>query len=154
MQLRRIGLGVAVMALLGAVLLLPSGVQAAPSKSAELTPEQTAALTRIGNSTQGIARTHLDKLKLECKACHGNRVTPTDNETTENAACVACHGDYDKLGPQTAAKLKNKFINVHASHLGPEIACTVCHSAHSESKAYCVNCHTNFVMPMPGNSKK
>lgn len=154
MQFQRSGFIAALISLVGAALLFTSGAQATAPKPAALTPEQTAAITRVAGSTQGIARSHIDKLKLECKACHGERVTPTDNETTENAACVACHGSYDKLGPQTAAKLKNKYINVHASHLGPEIACTVCHSAHSESKAYCVNCHTNFVMPMPGNSKK
>lgn len=153
MQVQRSGFAAALISLVGAVVLA-AGAQAAAPKAAAPTPEQAAAVTRVAGSTQGIALSHIGKLKLECKACHGERMTPTDNETTENAACVACHGSYDKLGPQTAAKLKNKNINAHASHLGPEIACTVCHAAHSESKAYCVNCHTNFVMPMPGNTKK
>jgi fumarate reductase flavoprotein subunit len=62
---------------------------------------------------------------------------------------VDCHGGFEKVAAQTRSKLRNPNVNPHASHMGPEIACTVCHQGHTESRAYCVNCHTNFVMPMP-----
>jgi len=55
------------------------------------------------------------------------------------------------MAAESAKKLANKALNAHGSHLGPEIACTSCHQGHQESKAYCLNCHTNFAMPMPGN---
>ena len=98
---------------------------------------------------KGLAATHGSKQDLSCGACHRSQLFPDDNETVVNAQCVACHGNYERLAAVTKAKLKNPEINPHGSHLGPEIACTVCHRGHQESKAYCVNCHTNFDMPTP-----
>jgi hypothetical protein len=43
--------------------------------------------------------------------------------------------------------------NPHKSHLG-EIACTVCHRAHAESKVYCLGCHQKFEMKITGGEKK
>ncbi|HTR57563.1 MAG TPA: cytochrome c3 family protein [Casimicrobiaceae bacterium] len=97
-----------------------------------------------------LAATHGNKQNLSCGACHQSQPIPDDNETVVNKQCVACHGNYDKLASLTRAKLKNPEINPHSSHLGPEIACTVCHQGHRESKPYCLNCHTNFEMPIPG----
>lgn len=96
-----------------------------------------------------LASLHGNKKQLSCGACHGTQLIPDDNETVLNASCVDCHGDYQKMAAKSRPKLRNAEINPHASHLGAEIACTVCHQGHSESKAYCSNCHTNFVMPMP-----
>ena len=136
------------LALAAALLPADSALAAPPAAQAS----RPAAEQKAPAATQlGLAALHRDQFGLECKTCHGGKAAPDDNETVENQACVSCHGDYDKLGPATRAKLKNKDINPHASHLGPEIACTVCHQGHQESKAYCSNCHTNFVMPMPGN---
>lgn len=134
---------------LAAALVPAAG--AAPS-APPTDPARQAALQRVKSATQGVAASHM-KMNLECSSCHGPKIVLTDNLVTENAACVQCHGGYDKLGPATAAKAKNKDINAHASHLGPEIACTTCHSAHAASTSYCVNCHTNFDMPMPGNKR-
>lgn len=140
-------------ALACAAALLPATLQAAPAaKAAPLSAEQAAKLTAAAHAPLGVAAFHRDKLGLDCQACHGKKIAPNDNETVENQACVSCHGDYAKLAEASRAKAKNKDINPHASHLGPEIACTVCHQGHQESKAYCTNCHTNFVMPMPGNT--
>ena len=64
--------------------------------------------------------------------------------------CLAatCHGGME----QVAARHKGAaWLNPHASHLG-NIACGSCHFAHEESKAYCLNCHTNFNMPMRGRA--
>lgn len=101
-----------------------------------------------------LASAHGNKKQLSCGACHGTQLIPDDNETVINQSCVDCHGGYDKMAATTRPKLRNAEINPHASHLGAEIACTVCHQGHSESKAYCSNCHTNFVMPMPDGLAK
>jgi hypothetical protein len=101
-----------------------------------------------------LAATHGSKANLSCGACHQQQLIPDDNETVLNKQCIACHGGYDKLAASTKTKLKNPNINPHGSHLGPEIACTVCHQGHQESKPYCLHCHTNFVMPIPGGAAK
>lgn len=125
--------------------------KATVSKAAPLTPEQRALHERIDQAQQGVAGLHRSSGGLKCEKCHGARTAPDDNQTVENRECVACHEDYAALAAETAKKLSNKAINPHGSHLGPEIACTSCHQGHQESKAYCLNCHTNFLMPMPGN---
>lgn len=105
------------------------------------------------SNSSWLAATHGNK-NISCGACHQKQLIPNDNETVLNKQCVICHGGYTKLASVTKAKLKNPNINPHASHLGPEIACTVCHQGHQESKAYCLNCHTNFNMPIPGGADK
>ena len=92
-----------------------------------------------------LANIHAQK-NLSCSTCHGNDLIPDANATTINAQCVNCHGGLEKV----AATFKGpSWLNTHASHLG-NIPCTSCHMAHQESKAYCLNCHTNFNMPIPG----
>jgi hypothetical protein len=91
-------------------------------------------------------------MDLSCGACHVKELIPDDNETVVNRQCVACHGGYDTLAPLTRAKLVSPAINPHGSHLGPEIACTVCHQGHRPSVPYCLGCHTNFAMPIPGGA--
>lgn len=92
-----------------------------------------------------LANLHLQK-QLSCGNCHGTDFIPDANATAINAQCATCHGGLDQLakGHKGAA-----WLNPHASHLG-NIACSSCHAAHQESKPYCLNCHTNFKMPMPG----
>lgn len=99
--------------------------------------------------SKGIAVAHGKKQNLSCGACHGKQLIPDDNETVVNKQCVSCHGGYDKMAAASKAKLANAEINPHGSHLGPQIACTVCHQGHVELKPYCLNCHTNFKMPIP-----
>lgn len=115
------------------------------------TPEMRAMHERIDKAPEGVAGLHRGSKGLPCQKCHGANAAPDDNQTVENRECVACHEGYTVLAELTAKKLSNKAINPHGSHLGPEIACTSCHQGHQESKAYCLNCHTNFSMPMPGN---
>ena len=134
---------------------LPKAVKAVKAvkvaQVAALTPEARAVLERIDKAPQGIAGLHRGTKGLACQKCHGDEVAPDDNQTVENRECVACHEDYPAMAELSAKKLTNKAINAHGSHLGPEIACTSCHQGHQESKAYCLHCHTNFSMPMPGN---
>jgi nitrate/TMAO reductase-like tetraheme cytochrome c subunit len=92
-----------------------------------------------------LANIHLQK-NLSCTTCHGNDLIPDANATAINAQCAACHGGMEQValnhkGPPN--------MNPHAAHLG-NIPCSSCHMGHQESKAYCLNCHTNFNMPMPG----
>jgi cytochrome c-type protein NapC len=92
-----------------------------------------------------LANIHAQK-NLTCSTCHGNDLIPDANATAINAQCTNCHGGMEKI----AVTFKGpSYLNPHASHLG-NIACTSCHMAHQESKAYCLNCHTNFDMPIPG----
>ena len=124
-------------------------VKAAPV--AATTPEARAMRERIEKAPQGVAGLHRGSKGMQCEKCHGNTVAPDDNQTVENRECVTCHEGYPPMAELSAKKLTNKAINAHGSHLGPEINCTTCHQGHQESKAYCLNCHTNFSMPMPGN---
>lgn len=83
---------------------------------------------------------------LVCAACHRDEVIPDANSSIPNAQCVSCHGGLDKV----AATFKGpSYMNPHASHLGV-VSCTACHSGHETSRPYCLNCHSNFVMPIPG----
>ena len=80
-----------------------------------------------------------------CIACHGtNDVKATqvpDDEYAINQACQGCHGRYDSLPKKQSA------IDPHHAHLG-DINCTVCHSAHTQPKLICNDCHS-FDMKMP-----
>jgi nitrate/TMAO reductase-like tetraheme cytochrome c subunit len=108
-------------------------------------------LSRIMEATDDWARLpHLAnihaQMSLSCSSCHGNDLIPDANALAINSQCVACHGTLEKV----ALTYKGpSYLNPHASHLG-NIPCTSCHFGHQESKAYCLNCHTNFNVPIPG----
>lgn len=86
-----------------------------------------------------------------CAGCHGKDI-PKSDDTVENQRCLACHGSMEKLAKKTEPK-DFPDRNPHKSHLG-EIACTVCHKGHAESKVYCIDCHKKFEMKIPGGEKK
>jgi nitrate/TMAO reductase-like tetraheme cytochrome c subunit len=112
--------------------------------------DEIAAIKRAMNDSvhsSHLANYHLQK-GMTCSTCHGNDLIPDANATAINAQCATCHGGME----QVAARHKGpSYLNPHASHLG-NIACGSCHFAHEESKAYCLNCHTNFNMPMRGRA--
>ncbi len=87
------------------------------------------------------------KAWIACAKCHGKEL-PMPDATVENNQCLDCHGPMDQLAKKTEPK-DFKDRNPHKSHLG-EIACTVCHKAHSESKVYCLGCHQKFKMKIQG----
>ena len=91
------------------------------------------------------------KAMIDCAGCHG-KDAPLLDTTVENSRCLACHGPQDQLAARSTPK-DFPQRNPHDSHLG-EIACTVCHHAHAESKAYCLDCHRNFAMEIPGAGSK
>lgn len=88
---------------------------------------------------------------IVCSQCHGKGL-PKPDETVENSKCLACHGPMDALALKTEPK-DFKGRNPHRSHLG-DIACTICHKGHMEPKVFCLDCHRNFVMKIPGAAKK
>lgn len=85
---------------------------------------------------------HVSK-DVTCAGCHG-KTLPKSGDTVENQKCLECHGPMTELVTKTAPK-DFPDRNPHESHLG-EIACTVCHSGHAESKVYCLECHPKFNM--------
>jgi len=91
------------------------------------------------------------KAMIDCAGCHGKEA-PLLDTTVENSRCLACHGPQDQLAARSTPKDFPKR-NPHDSHLG-DIACTVSHHAHAESKAYCLDCHRNFAMKIPGAGAK
>lgn len=100
------------------------------------------------NKGKFIAASHAGN-DISCSSCHDDDMfeigTEIDNET-----CFSCHESYEALAEQT----KNIVVpeqNPHKSHLG-EMDCTVCHHVHSRSRSYCLQCHSNFDMPIPGES--
>ena len=62
---------------------------------------------------------------------------------------VSRHG---RAGGGEGEEQANPHIDPHKSHLG-EIACTACHQGHQASKVYCLGCHTNFAMTIPGGDR-
>jgi hypothetical protein len=149
-------------ALIGGALFAAPGTPATPTAATKAaakpapakpaTPVMSALRERIEKTTLGVAGLHrTPKGALKCEKCHSDTVAPDDNQTVENRECVSCHEGYPAVAALSAKKLSNAALNAHASHLGPEVACTACHQGHQESKAYCEHCHTNFSMPMPGN---
>ncbi len=89
---------------------------------------------------------HAEK-NIDCMGCHGKSL-PGEGATVENDRCLLCHGPLDKLQAGSAPK-EFPDRNPHKSHLG-DIACTVCHHAHSASSVYCLGCHGAFKMKIPG----
>ena len=90
------------------------------------------------------------KANVDCGGCHGKEA-PVLDSTVENSRCLACHGPLEKLAAKSAPKEFTKR-NPHQSHLG-DVACTVCHHAHAASKSYCLDCHNNFKMTIPGTGQ-
>ena len=87
--------------------------------------------------------------KVTCIHCHGKEF-PKADVTVENATCLNCHGPMDNLAKKTEPK-DFKDRNPHKSHLG-EVACTICHKGHAESKVYCLGCHQKFNMKIQGGA--
>ena len=89
------------------------------------------------------------KAGMGCAQCHG-KTLPKADDTVDNNRCLACHGPMDQLAKKSEPK-DFKDRNPHKSHLG-DIACTVCHKAHAESKVFCLDCHKKFDMKIKGSA--
>lgn len=73
---------------------------------------------------------------LGCADCHK---TEKPTAAAEVAACLECHGGYDKMAERTKAMHNNP----HDSHLG-RMACLRCHKVHAPSEHLCLECHSDF----------
>lgn len=107
---------------------------------------QAAADGKAAGGDASLAELHeAQEEKVGCLECHGvaENVVVDDSEKVVNIKCIECHGALSEM----SAKSKG-HIKPHGSHLG-EINCTVCHSGHEQSKAYCNGCHS-FNLPMAG----
>jgi hypothetical protein len=114
--------------------------------------EDYALLKKTVNAWAGSS--YLDDLhgrkNVTCSGCHGGQL-PREDDTVENSRCLSCHGGAEKL----AEKTKNSDDprqNPHKSHLGG-VNCTVCHKSHGKSLVYCLGCHTQFKMKIPGGDE-
>jgi len=88
------------------------------------------------------------KANIICSSCHDKKL-PETGDAVENDRCLACHGPLDALQKRSEPK-DFPDRNPHKSHLGDDIACTVCHHSHKPSTVYCLGCHGNFKMKIPG----
>ncbi len=88
------------------------------------------------------------KADIMCSGCHENKLA-TKGDAVENERCLSCHGPLEALQKRSEPK-DFPDRNPHKSHLG-DIACTVCHHAHKPSTVYCLGCHGNFKMKIPGS---
>ena len=118
-----------------------------------LTKEEMDLIQRIFESWSRSAfldALHADR-DISCTSCHGDKL-PTSSKTVGSDRCLACHGSYADLASQTT---RDQFPNrnPHKSHLG-EIDCSVCHQVHGTSKVYCLRCHRNWAMKIPGGSAR
>ena len=90
---------------------------------------------------QFLADRHQTK-DMTCGSCHQESPPQT---AVPMAACLKCHGPYEKL----ADKTKNvKPNNPHASHNG-DVACESCHHGHKTPENYCAQCHPTFEFKVP-----
>jgi len=96
--------------------------------------------------SKNIDATH-GKVDILCSACHDKKL-PVTGDTVENDRCLTCHGPLEALQKRSEPK-DFPDRNPHKSHLG-DIACTVCHHSHKASTVYCLGCHGNFKMKIPG----
>lgn len=96
--------------------------------------------------SKNIDATH-GRANILCSACHDKEL-PTRGDTVEDNRCLNCHGPLEALQKKTEP-MDFPDRNPHKSHLG-DIACTVCHHAHKPSTIYCLGCHGNFRMKIPG----
>jgi nitrate/TMAO reductase-like tetraheme cytochrome c subunit len=114
--------------------------------------DEIAAIKRATEDTvhsRHLANIHIQK-GLSCQTCHGDDLIPDANASAVNAQCGTCHGGLEQVAQTHKGP---PWLNPHASHLG-NIPCSSCHMGHQESKAYCLNCHKNFNMPIPGGAAK
>jgi len=94
-----------------------------------------------------LAASHANS-NVSCNDCHEEDMFEIGTEI-ENEKCFSCHESYAALAEQTI-NIVVEEQNPHKSHLG-EMDCTVCHHVHSPSRSYCLQCHSNFDMPIPGS---
>lgn len=126
-----------------------------PIKAEEAATENPFDATLVeafskGENADYLAGSHL-KQGFTCTDCHGETAVLTDNMKEVNTTCENCHGGLHAMAELSKENYPDKEINAHESHL-TSISCTTCHSAHTQSFPYCLNCHTFSDMQIPFQS--
>ena len=101
------------------------------------TADTESALTAFKSfyQTGTLANSHKNA-GLSCDACH--KAYDYDEADSMSSKCVNCHGSYEELAKITEDTEYD--ANPHKSHY-PTLACTKCHSAHSQFQDFCSKCH-------------
>ena len=86
---------------------------------------------------------------VDCAGCHGKKTASTLVPRRRNRPLPGFHGPLERLADKSAPK-DFPERNPHRSHLGDEIPCALCHHAHAAATVYCLDCHRNFNMTIPG----
>ena len=146
-------LGVIIVAVIVVIALIPKKEKAVETASTESVPQVAQQETVAPSTSDSVFSPDMEKSYAEgekaaylsgihmkagtadsCNSCHTSNIID-DSERDINAKCVECHQTLDEV-----AKLTEGEINPHSSHLGT-MNCTTCHTGHTPSKAYCLNCH-------------
>jgi len=119
----------------------------------DLETESTARIRPIlgdvGND-EFLAAFHAEQ-NFSCGACHGRGILAIDAEFYTET-CFTCHGSYEALAEITNNTVVAE-LNPHKSHLR-NFDCSVCDHAHSRSRSYFLQCHSDFNMPRPEQKGK
>ncbi|MBF7044923.1 cytochrome c3 family protein [Campylobacter volucris] len=89
-------------------------------------------------------KNHHAKLNMDCKLCHGSKVSENKFEIVTREKCLECHKSYEALEKLTANL--GYEDNVHASPHYPKMDCKLCHSSHKPTQNYCIMCHSQDSM--------
>lgn len=142
-RIAKLGLILLVVVAFGACTVVP---QKADHDREKKPAVQEAAVLPAPAVPEGFLAGLHGKNDVGCADCHGKEL-PAPECFVEATVCLNCHGSYGELAGKTL-RPEEVDVNPHNSHLG-ELRCTLCHKGHSPSKAYCLQCHTDFHMPMP-----
>lgn len=138
MNKKLIVLGVIVLTLVITMAVAPNKEMtavAAPAAEKSVFDTKTANSYAKGKKAAYLSGIHMKAGTVEnCEGCHSSSVID-DSEKDINAKCESCHGSLADM-----AKITEGEINPHSSHLGT-MNCTTCHTGHTPSKSYCLNCH-------------
>ncbi len=92
-------------------------------------------------STMPLAHTHA-LAGVKCAACHG-KPAPRQGAAPAAEVCTGCHANTAQL----ANRINTTSPKVHGSHMG-DLACDLCHKAHTQSENFCFQCHDwKYVVP-------
>ena len=138
MNKKLIVLGVIVLTLVITMAVAPNKEMtavAAPAAEKSIFDTKTANSYAKGKKAAYLSGIHMKAGTVEnCEGCHSSSVID-DSEKDINANCESCHGSLADM-----AKITEGEVNPHSSHLGT-MNCTTCHTGHTPSKSYCLNCH-------------
>jgi len=84
---------------------------------------------------------------ITCCGCHGSGAKFTARPTNWDR-CKGCHPGYDSSADELSSQTPPK-VDPHQSHVD-NLTCGVCHKAHAASSVYCLECHDDLNLSIPG----